>query len=127
MRNIWDCAQLAIEHSREHEQWYDRMRTLVVERTREICAEVPSDWNADDIENASDELKLLMMDFEAEFDSELKVLKQRAQRVRLEDEDEDESSTSMSGRYRAGKTEDPSEVDGVFRTLIEQLEPAYAR
>ncbi|RYZ73780.1 MAG: hypothetical protein EOP09_01400 [Proteobacteria bacterium] len=122
VRDIWDAAQWAIELSPQCDEWHDRMRALLVRRTRDVCAELPRDWGADEIEQASEELELVMLDFKGEFESELKALKDRATMIREAEDDEEESSTSMSTRYRDGRAELSDDVDGLFHTLIENLE-----
>ncbi|MGB6098399.1 MAG: restriction endonuclease [Comamonas thiooxydans] len=120
IRYLWEAAQLAIELSPNASGWHDQMRTLLVERSRELCDEIMSDGSADDLENASEELELVMMDFNNELDDELAMLKNRVEHLRDNEEQEDEPPTDLSSRYQGSRSELTSDIDGVFRTLIEQ-------
>lgn len=60
---------------------------------------------------------------EAQFDQELKQLRARASELEQAEEARQEYLPSLSARYGRDRAGDPSsDVDGVFRTLVEQLE-----
>ena len=101
----------------------DRTRDALIAKTEELCSDVPDDWSAEDLMNESDELELLMNDLEAQLEQEVKKLRARAGELEQAEEEQDEYRASLSERYgRDSGGNPPSAVDGVFRTLVEQLE-----
>ncbi len=123
MRYLWDAATWAIELAPDASDWHDRTRDAFIAKTEELCSDVPEDWSADDLVDASHELESLMNDLEADFEQEVKKLRDRAGVLEQAEEEQDEYRASLLERYGQGKAGDPpSDVDGVFRTLVEQLE-----
>ena len=123
VRYLWDAAGWAIELAPDAGDWHDRTRDALIAKTEELCSCVPDDWSADDLVDASHELELLMNDLEADFEQEVKKLRDRADELKQAEEEQDEHQASLSARYAQGNAGDsPSDVDGLFRTLVEQLE-----
>lgn len=123
VRYLWDAARWAIELAPDAGDWHDRTRDALIEKTEELCSDVPDNWSADDLVNAIDELELLMNDLAAPFEQEVKKLRARARDLEHAEEEPDEYQAALSARYGRDMPGDlPSDVDGVFRTLVEQLE-----
>lgn len=123
VRYLWDAARWAIELAPDAGDWHDRTRAALIAKTEKLCSDVPDDWSADDLVNASDELELLMNDLEAQLEQEVEKLRARAGDLEHAEEERDEHRASLSARYGRDKAGDPpSDVDGVFRTLVEQIE-----
>lgn len=123
VRNIWETALRVLELTSSSPERYDQMRALLIGRTRRLCEELPSDLSAEEIGNAGDELDLVIMDLDLdlELDDEKASLKARAAKQRESEEDEDESSAITSNWFREDLAA-PSDVDGIFKTLAEQLD-----
>jgi len=123
VRYLWNAARWAIELAPDAGDWHDRTRDALIAKTKELCSDVPDDWNADDLVDASTELELLMDDLEAQLEQEVEKLRARAGELQHAEEEHDEYQPSLSTRYGRDRAGDPrSDVDGVFRTLVEQLE-----
>ena len=123
MRYLWDAARWAIELAPDAGDWHDRTRDALIAKTKELCSDVPDDWSADDLVDASAELELLMDDLEAQLEQEVEKLRTLAGELQHAEEEHDEYQSSLSTRYGRDRVGDPrSDVDGVFRTLVEQLE-----
>ena len=122
IRYLWDAATWAIELAPDAGDWHDRTRDALIEKTKKLCSDVGHDSSADDLVNASDELELLMNDLEARLEQEVKKLRDRARELEHDEEGQDEPA-SLSARYGRGVPVNPSsDLDGVFRTLVDQLE-----
>jgi hypothetical protein len=123
VRYLWESAQCVIELSPDASDWHDRVRDAFIEKARDLCLDLPDEWTAEDVANASDELELLSMDFDSDLDNEVKRLRERVAELQGEEDEQEESSASLTSRYREGRGIDSAvDVDGVFRTLIEQIE-----
>ena len=123
VRYLWDAARWAIELAPNAGDWHDRTRHSLIAKTEKLCSDVPDDWSADDIVNASDELELLMNELEAQLEQEVQKLRDRAGELEHDEEERNDYRASLSARYGRDKADDPlSDVDGLFRTLVEQLE-----
>ena len=123
VRYLWDAAGWAIELTPSAGDWHDRTRDALIAKTEELCSDVPDDWSAEELVNASDDLELLMNDLEAQLEQEVEKLRARASELEQAEEEQDEYRASLSERYGRDSGSAPhSAVDGVFRTLVEQLE-----
>lgn len=123
VRYLWVAAGWAIELAPDAGDWHDRTRDALIAKTKELCSDVPDDWSADELVDASDELELLMNDLEAQLEQEVEKLRARAGELEQAEEERDEYQASLSARYgRDSGGDQPSAVDGVFRTLVEQLD-----
>ncbi len=123
VRYLWDAAGWAIELTPNAGDWHDRTRDALIAKTEELCSDVPDDWSAEELVNASDELELLMSDLEAQLEQEVKKLRARAGELEQAAEEQEEYRASFSAQYgRDSGGAPPSAVDGVFRTLVEQIE-----
>ena len=121
VRHLWECAGLVVERCSDPASADSTAVDSFIARTIEIVSEISAEDDADYIDGAIDELELV--DLGVNFDDEVAQLKSRAATIRNAEDDQSEASEHLSTQYRqGGRPESSEDVDGIFRTMVDQLE-----
>lgn len=120
--HLWSAAGVVAEVSTNSEDWVDRVRDSLIGKTKEICKDVPRDWTVDEISQFMEELELLSMKLDESFADELERLEEIADKLAKPKTDE-EQEVNLESRYRERRImEAEGDVDGIFQSLVDQLD-----